>query len=253
MPLDNDDMPSFAPAPASNSAAFSPLEIAAEQTEILAKWLADHPVIQSEEEAREAKIVYDRGYNAKADLEAVKEKEVTPLHTAWQNGLAKYRQPVASITTAVKSVWDRMQDWLKKEQDRKIDEAEAARKAAFVAEMAARQVEAAEREAKENASQGEVGVDVVAATAQADSAFADYKHADRDAARAMQATEVRVSGGIGRAIGIRREKVLILDDGAKALAALGVTEDIRTAILKSARAYKKLNNKWPDGVHEEEK
>lgn len=251
--VSDDDMPSFAPAPASNSSAFSPLEIAAEQTEILAKWLADHPVIQSEEEAREAKIVYDRAYNAAVDLEAAKERETKPLHTAWQVKLAYYRGPVANLGGAVKVLYGRMQAYLRKVEVMRVAVAEAARRTAFIKEVEARQAEAVEREAKENASQGEVGVDVVAATAQADTAFGDFKQAVHAADRAMQATEVRVSGGIGRAIGIRREKTLILDDGAKALAALGVTEDIRAAILKSARAYKKLNNKWPDGVHEEEK
>lgn len=250
MSLD-DDLPDFM-RPKSNATAFTPLEIAEQAKAELAAWLDKHPVITTEDEAREAKLVFDRAKASYADLEAARNAETQPLHAAWQGAIAKFKPMVESFGKFVTMLDGRMQAFLK-EQKRKADEV-AAEKAriALEAERVAREAEAKEREAIENASLGEVGAGVAQATVAADQAFEDAQRAARDAARAERDTHVKIGGGFsGRSMGLRTEKVQILDDVHAAIKEIGLTDDIRAAVLKSARAWKKINNRWPAGVREE--
>jgi hypothetical protein len=47
---------------------------------------------------------------------------------------------------------------------------------------------------------------------------------------------------------MRRTETLVLDDAAAAIAAIGVTDKIKDAILSSARDYRKLHGSLPAGV-----
>ena len=245
----DDDMPSFEPGIGHNTP--TELELAAGAKAELDKWLDEHPAITTEDEAREAKLVYDRAYASLKDLEAAKELETKPLHTAWQDALAKYRSPYNLFEGSVSRLMNMMQAFAR-EAKRKADAiaAEAARKLAE-ARAAAEEAERKEKEAIENASLGEIGAGVGQATEEADAAFQAFNQAAREARAAERDTNVKITGGFSRAIGIRAEKTLHLDDVSKAIAVLGVTEDIKAAVLKSARAYKKLKGSWPDGVREE--
>jgi hypothetical protein len=248
----DDDMPSFAPA--SNSAAFTPLEIAEAAKRELAEWLDKHPSITDVDTARAAKLVFDRANASFADLERARNDETGPLHKAWQAAIAKFKPTIESFSKFITTLDGRMQAFLR-EQKRKADEAAA--EAARIADekiRLAREAEAKEREAVDDASQGVIDAGVAQATEEADRAFSEAEIASRTAARAEAATKVRIGGGFsGRAMGLRAlPKVQILDDAVAAIGEIGVNDDIREAILKSARAFKKLHNRWPAGVHEEE-
>ena len=250
MSLD-DDLPDFM-RPKSNATAFTPLEIAEQAKAELAAWLDKHPVITTEDEAREAKLVFDRAKASYADLETARNAETQPLHAAWQTAIAKFKPMVESFGKFVTLLDGRMQAFLK-EQKRKADAAAAEALAKRMeAERIAREAEAKEREAIDDASQGVVDAGVAQATAEADKAFDDLRRADHEAQRAVKDTAVRIGGGFsGRAMGLRTEKVQVLDDVHAAIREIGLTDDIRAAVLKSARAWKKINNRWPAGVREE--
>ena len=250
MPIE-DDAPSFAPAK-SNSDSFSPLERAEEAKAALAAWIDEHPVITTEDQAREAKLVFDRAQAALADLEDAREAETKPLHTAWQDAIARFKPTIETFSKHVVTLRGMMQAFIRKERERKEAEAAEAERKRQEAIRIAREAEEREREARENASMGEIGAGVVQATEDADKAFAEAQRAEREAARAVRDTNVRIGGGFsGRAMGFRAEKTQHVDDAFAAIKDMGVTEDIKAAIIKSARAFKKLNNRWPAGIREE--
>jgi hypothetical protein len=89
---------------------------------------------------------------------------------------------------------------------------------------------------------------VVAATIEADQAFSRFEKLDRAKEIAAKDSKVRISGGYGRALSLRTIEVLHVDDAAKALAAMGLTEDLRQALLTEARAYRKTTGNLPEGI-----
>jgi hypothetical protein len=130
-----------------------------------------------------------------------------------------------------------------------------ARQAAADAEMEARRAEKAEREAKQNATLGEI-TDVAAAILDADDAFEQYAKADRAAQIAESQTHVRLPSQLGgKALSLREKELLIVTDMVAAVSTF-VTEDIGThhlhgAILTAARLYRKVKDKLPPGVKAE--
>lgn len=56
------------------------IDTAGEVTASLGKWLEDHPVIEGEDDAREAKVLVDRTKLCVKDLEAEREGKVKPLN-----------------------------------------------------------------------------------------------------------------------------------------------------------------------------
>ena len=216
----------------------------------LSAWLADHPVIQDEELARRAKLQLDLANGAIKDLEAAREKESRPLHEAWKACLARFKPSQDKGDKLISELKKRLKAFLDAEEaKRRAAAAEAARLAAEADRLAREAVER-EREAIENASLGEIGVDVGEVVGQTDDAIREAERAANAAKIAERDAHVRLGGGFGRATSLRTKKSLVLDDPAAALAAIGITDDIREAILKSARAYQKLNGRPPAGVRE---
>lgn len=226
----------------------SAIDMAREGIKPLAKFLADTPVIQDHDAAKEAKLFLDRVKATIGDLEAAKEAEAKPHHTAWKAALDKFKPATEYVTKLQNELKARLGAYLKAEEAKRAAEVEAARKAAAEAEAAAREAERIEHEAKQNAAVGEIGVDVADAIEQADAKFAEYQQASRFAAVAERDSRVRVGGGFGKVASLRTRDVWTLDDPAKALASIGCTDGIRDAILTAARQYQKLIGQVPDGV-----
>ena len=225
----------------------SPIDQAREAIRPLAKFLADNPVIQDHDAAKEAKLFLDRVKATIGDLDAAKEIEAKPHHTAWKAALEKFKpatEYVAKLQTELKA---RLTTYIKAEEAKRAAEAEAARKAAEAAEAAAREAERLEQEALQNAAVGEVGVDVAEAIGAADEKFAEFQRASRFAAIAEKDTKVRVGGGFGKVASLRTKDVWTLDDPMAALSFLGCTEAIREAILTAARQHHRLTGGVPDG------
>ena len=228
----------------------SPIDAARDAWAALAKYLADTPVIQDEDTARGAKLQLDRGKSTLGDLEAAMKAEADPLRKIWMDTREKYTPAINNITKVVELLETRIKAFMRAEENRRAEEAAAKIRAAQEAERLAREAEKAEREALDNAAVGEVGVDVAAATEQADAAFSRFQKTEREAKLAVKDTKVRLGGGFGKTLTMRTRKVAVLDDWKAAIEAIGLTDDIREAILKSAKAFKTMNGSYPNGVSE---
>lgn len=213
----------------------------------LDKWMADHPVIATEDEARDAKVLIDRAKLGIKDLEDERDRKVRPLNNQVAEINTHYR-PARNLTQKVlDELTRRITDFLAKEEAKRIKIAEEARKAAEEAERIARDAEAREAEAKDDARHG-AEVDIALAARDADAAYSAYRKADRDAARANKETAVRVGGGFTRSLSLKTKETLVLSDAISAIKAIGVTPDIEAAILKGARAYRSLRQELPPGI-----
>jgi hypothetical protein len=222
----------------------------------LSAWLAENPVIENGAQAEQGKLFFDRTRSTLDDIEAERVQLVTPLNTK-----------LADINDQFKShhntdpkrpgIFDRIFSELKArltafaqaEEEKRLRIAEEARQRAEEAERVAREAEQREQNIKADAAVGEIGANVGEAIAEADSAFADYGKASREAVRAERDVNVRVGGGFsGRALSMRTKETLVLTSYAKAIKAIGPNEKIEAAILLAARDYRKLKGALPDGV-----
>ena len=236
----------------------TPIEFASATIGELSTWMADHPVIQSEEDAREAKLLIDR---AKAALEAVeteRDGKVRPLNEQVKAINGEYKalhntdaKSPGTFDKVLGELKQRLGAFLLAEEARRAREAEDARRKLEEAERVAREAEAREAEALANAAAGEIGVDVAAVTQEADTAFKDYERQSRFAERAERDTKVKIGGGFGNAASLRTKETLILEDAKACLKAVGVTEKVREALLSAARDYRKLKGELPKGVRAE--
>lgn len=238
-----------------------PIEFARVTIAELGRWMADHPTIQTDADAREAKAWIDRTKAAVEAVEIERDAKVRPLneqvaqinaeYKALHNPDGKKSGKWGLFDRVFNELKARMQAYLQAEEDKRIAAAAAARRIADEAEQAARDAEAKEREAIENARVGEIGADVFALGAEADTAFKTYEHAAKAAEVAVIDTRFKVGGGFAKPVGLRNAKVLVLTDVTAAIGEIGLTEKIREAVLSSARDYRKLRGKWPKGVVEE--
>ena len=219
----------------------------------LSDYLANHPVITTEEEARAAKTTVDHVKDALGAMETERDGRVRPLNTkvAEINGeYKKVREPLEKLFNELR---DRLNTFIEAERKRREKEAAEAARIAQENEQRARDAEAAEREAIDNAKAGEF-TNVGAATAAADEAFADFQKSARHAARADKATNVRIGGGFGRALSQRSSETLVIEDPIKALAAIvkerngELPEKLADAIKTAARDYRKAKGSLPEGV-----
>lgn len=217
----------------------------------LARFMTNTPVIETAEHASEAALFVERTRKTLQDLDDARKSQVKPLNdeVAEINATFKaVREPLDRVLTELKS---RLTAFARIEEARRLAEAERARRAAELLELEARVAEQRERDAKANATMGEV-VDVAQTIVEADTAFATFARADRAAAVAERNAPVRIASQLGgRAVSMRAKETLTLDDPMAAIIAIGLTEGITEAILTAARAYRKLKGKLPDGVSSE--
>jgi hypothetical protein len=233
-----------------------PIEMGQEAIADLSTFLSDTPVIQSEEDARQAKVFVDRIRATLGGIEDARVALVKPLndelsaindhYKSHHNTDPKKPGVFDKIFNELKA---RLTAYAKAEEDRRFHIAEEARLKAVEAERLAREAEQREQSIKNNAAVGEIGADVGAAIQNADSAFADFERSAREAARAEKDIGVRIGGGFsGRALSMRTKETLTLDSYSKAIKAIGPNDKIRDAILSAARDYRKLKGTLPDGV-----
>ena len=131
--------------------------------------------------------------------------------------------------------------------------AEVAREVVAKAEREAREAEQREREATEEARMGICGVDIHAASQEADSAFTAFRRAQREAAVATHNTKVRIGGGFDRVSTLRNHEILAMTDWKAAIEEMSddngeIPAVIVDAILTAARAYRKVCERLPAGI-----
>lgn len=221
----------------------------------LSRWMAEHPVILDEDAAREAKKLIDRAKGSAAEIEDARDRLVRPLneqideinarHKAVHNRDSKKPGLLDKVANELKA---RLSVFMLAEETKREAEAEAKRRAAEEAEHLAREAEQREREAIENARAGELGVDVTQVVIEADSRFAEFKKANREASRAERDAHVKIGGGWGKSASLRIKETLVLVNYGKAMKAIGPNDKIRDAILSAARDYRKEKGSLPEGV-----
>lgn len=225
-----------------------PIDFAKESMAALSDWLKDHPVVQSEDDARAAKLLADRGKASLDEMERERDTLVRPLNEQVAAINGSYRPVRTALDRVLDEIKKRLTTYAKALEAERIRAAEAARQIAEEAERAAREAEAREREAIDDAAQGVVEIDIGAVTVEANAAFVAFEKANRTAARAERETHVRITGGFNKAMGLRTHEILIVADWKAAIEEMGLTDPIRDAILTSARAYRKAFDELPEGI-----
>jgi hypothetical protein len=232
----------------------SPIDFAGVAMADLSGWLKNNPVIQTPEQAKEGALFVERSRKTLQDLDDARKKEVSPLNERVKGINEQYRSVGGPMANVLSELRRRLTDYTAREEARRIHAAELARQAAADAEMEARRAEEAEREAKQNATLGEI-TDVAAAIVAADQTFSDYAKADRAAQLAESQTHVRLASQLGgKALSLREKEILFLDDPRAAIDAICAAMPLgglHDAILTAARAYRKQNGVLPPGVRSE--
>lgn len=224
------------------------IELASGVVREISSWMADNPVIQSEEAVREMKPYIDRAKACIKDLEAERDTKVRPLNDKVAHINGSYRGPRRMLDDLLDEMLARGEVFIKAEKARRQAILQAAQDRADEAMRLAEEAERIERERLDDAAKGEIGIDVAEITAKADEAFEDYEKAEREAKRAVVESNVKIRGGFDRAIGLRKTETLHVSEPFVAVMMMGITPDIKDAILKSARAWRKVHGKLPDGI-----
>ena len=239
-----------------------PIEFARETMDEINKWMALHPVVLTEQDARDAKLLVDRAKTALEAVEAERDSKVRPLndtvsainaeYKSYHNPDGKKSGKWGSFDRIANELKDRFSTYLKSEEDKRIAAVREAERIAQAALDAAREAERKEREAIENARVGELGVNVAEVTKEADTAFKAFEQAARVADIAHVDTRFKVGGGYLKPVGLRTAKTLVVTDLKEAITEIGLTGKINEAVLSSARDYRKLYNRLPAGINEVE-
>lgn len=217
---------------------------------VVAAFLQNNPTID-EDSAPAANEMLVAARSTVAALETGRADECDPLRKTWEAAREKWRPSIEAMIRIRDDVAARLGVFMRAEEDRRKAEAAEVKRVADALEVAAREAERIEAEARINASQGEF-VDVVEASEKADEAFADYKQAERVAHFAEKDSTVKLRSRFAdKATVLRTKKTLVITDVNKLLLAVGITERVEAALLTEARAYKASLGKWPDGVSEE--
>ena len=167
---------------------------------------------------------------------------------------AIYNEPYRLVRKPLEQLYDlvrgRLTSYTRAEEQAMPRKPRRLREAAEAKERAARAAEFHEQEAISNAAVGEA-TDVGGLIAEADQAFGDFAKANRAAAVAERNQKVRLGSVMGgRPISMRTRRVLVIDDPAAAIKAMGVTEKIAIAIRQSAAAFEDAYGEPPTGISE---
>lgn len=223
-------------------------ELVGETMQAISDWLAEHPVIETEEDARAAKVFIDRGKLGIKDLEDERAAKVQPLNRQVAEINEHYRGPREDLREVLNEISQRVGAFLRTEERRRLEAAAEARRLLEETERVAREAEARAVSLRDEASGGVVGGNVAAAIMAVNQANREHERAQRAEALAEKETKVKIGGGFTKALSLRTQVTLLVTDHVEAVRALGSNEWLNEAIIKSARAYFKLNNKYPPGI-----
>jgi hypothetical protein len=219
-----------------------------ETAKALSAWMADHPVVQTGEEAGEGKLLHDRAKAALQDLEAERKATGGPFLDRIREINESYKQPKTLLEGVSNELIGRLQAYAKAEERKRQAIAEAARKAAAEAERLAKEAQERQREAVDDASTGIFETDIAKTVAETAATTAAAERAARTAQRAEKDTKVKIGGGFRKALSLRTTESLVVTDACAAVGVVGATTAIQEAILTAAREYRRRFGELPDGV-----
>lgn len=226
----------------------TPIEIARSSYKDISKFLADMPVVETDEQARKVKLELDRARSVLGDMEGAKEATCQPLYAAWKAAVATYTPVISHFATLVIELKARLSRFMRAQEVMKEAEALCKHQKADEALDVARKAALAATDAFENAAVGEFGVDLATVLETADSTRALAIKADHQAKIAEHDSHIRIGGGFLRVATLRTKETLSVTDANAAIATIGLTEKISDAILTGARAYRKLHGALPPGI-----
>ena len=225
-----------------------PIDSAKDAMAELSAYLAEHPVIQSHDEAKQCGGWIERTRVSLKAMEDERVEKVAPLNEQLSTINGMYRAVREPLTKAYDVLKARLTKYtLAVEEARRI-EAERLQREADEKERLAREAEAREQEAISNANEGEL-TDVGQAIADADGAFNDFQKAGRAAAVAERNAKVRIGSVMGgKALSARNHEVLIVADACAAIMAMGLSEALALQITRDAKKFREATGELPDGI-----
>lgn len=227
------------------------IEFSRETVAALSEWMKEHPVIQSTDEAREAKLLCDRAAACVADMRDERDSFVRPLNEQITAINDRYRAPHQLLSGTLVELKSRLNAFILKEEQKRQQEAREAEAKLQEAARLAAEAEEAQRKAREEAKHGVLDTDIGAVLERANDTEDALRAARLAAARAQRATKVKVGGGFRRAASLRTQETLIVEDVHEAIRAMGVTDAIRDTVLTEARIFRKTFGHLPEGITSE--
>ena len=222
----------------------------------VSSFLANTPVIADLRDANQAKTLRDGAKGFLKGIAEAQKEAASPFYSMYKNIMAFFAPDVERLCHAVEELDRRLSAFLIAEEARRKAAAQEALRIATDAVKAAIEARDAERDARENVDLGEIGVDVLAIQQQTDAAADAARSAEIQAAIAKRDAErVRIGGGIGRAVGLRKKETLVVENWINALndicATLNQTYlpvEIEESIITASRAFRKTFGRLPAGV-----
>jgi phage-related tail protein len=226
----------------------SAIDFAKESTTAVSDWMKDRPVIETDDDARAAKVLVDRAKSSLESMETERDGLVRPLNTQVREINDRYRSPRTLLEKVRNALVDRLTAYARRLEQERLRQAEEARRAAEVAAQAALEAERRAQEAHDDAAQGVCDVDLGQVTQEAEQACSDLGRASRELARAERDSKVRIGGGFGRVMTLRDTEVLTITDVHAAIREIGLTDRIAEVVLTEARAFRKSMGDLPSGI-----
>lgn len=221
---------------------------AGEVTKDLSRWMSEIPIIETEDQAREAKLWADRAFLCVQDLEDERREKIRPHRKIVEEIHEYYKRPRELLQGVLNELKSRMDEFLRAEEAKRKAAAEEARRIAASAEQAARVAERQESGARSDASSGVLGIDIAVAQEERRRTSAEAERAARQAALAEKESHVKIGGGFRRASSLRSTEVPCIVDALQVIEEVGITQDIEVALIKAARAFKRLHGRFPRGI-----
>jgi hypothetical protein len=221
---------------------------AKEAMQELSAFLADCPVIETFDQAKQAGAWVERTRITLKEMKDEQDAKTAPFTEKLNAIYAAYRTVRTPLDKAYEVLKARVTAYNRAEEAKRAAEAQRLADIAAEAERAARAAEAAEQEAIANAEAGECS-DVGEAIAEADDAFREYSVANRAAQRADRETKVRIPSAMGnRALAMRSVEVFTVEDACAAITIMGASDDLKKQIIRDAKRFREATGELPEGV-----
>jgi hypothetical protein len=228
---------------------YQAIDFARDLMEQVNAFLREHPVIQSEDEYREGAKLATLANKCLADADAERKTELAPHALEVGKINHRYKERTEPLRELLKVLDQRDTAFAREEEQRRAAEAAEKRRLADEAIAKAQEAEATAIEAISDAESGVVGVDMASVGKEHRGAILEAAQRLREAERAERDLTFRVRTAPGeRAVSMRNKEVLTLTDPVACITAMGLTEDVREAILSDARKWRKLKGALPPGV-----